>query len=179
MRHLAALISPGHPPPPSPRRQGVVPSSAACRAERIRSRRAFRRWSSSDVPSLRLPQSWALRTPLVASRSGPRDWTGLSTGSSQRVPRTLCGVGSNVGETVSRRRHRGKVAEAGPGNGWGPRDPWPFIDFMQAALYHPSDGYYATRVPRSRKPLPDVSVAHPLVRPSRRPRAPTDVAGDR
>lgn len=25
--------------------------------------------------------------------------------------------------------------------------PLPFADFMQAALYHPSDGYYATRVP--------------------------------
>jgi SAM-dependent MidA family methyltransferase len=25
--------------------------------------------------------------------------------------------------------------------------PLPFIDFMQAALYHPSDSYYATRVP--------------------------------
>lgn len=23
----------------------------------------------------------------------------------------------------------------------------PFVDFMQAALYHPSDGHYATRVP--------------------------------
>ncbi|MDQ4104595.1 MAG: SAM-dependent methyltransferase [Actinomycetota bacterium] len=29
----------------------------------------------------------------------------------------------------------------------GSSGPLPFVDFMQAALYHPSDGYYATRVP--------------------------------
>jgi SAM-dependent MidA family methyltransferase len=29
----------------------------------------------------------------------------------------------------------------------GSSGPLPFVDFMQAALYHPSDSYYATRVP--------------------------------
>jgi SAM-dependent MidA family methyltransferase len=29
----------------------------------------------------------------------------------------------------------------------GSSGPLPFMDFMQTALYHPSDGYYATRVP--------------------------------
>src|SRR5258708_27076688 len=29
----------------------------------------------------------------------------------------------------------------------GSTGPLPFIDFMRLALYHPSDGYYATRVP--------------------------------
>ncbi|HEY2666282.1 MAG TPA: SAM-dependent methyltransferase [Actinomycetota bacterium] len=29
----------------------------------------------------------------------------------------------------------------------GSTEPLPFIDFMRLALYHPSDGYYATRVP--------------------------------
>ena len=29
----------------------------------------------------------------------------------------------------------------------GSNGPLPFIDFMRLALYHPSDGYYATRVP--------------------------------
>lgn len=61
----------------------------------------------------------------------------------------------------------------------GSSGPLPFADFMQAALYHPSDGYYATRVPGREGALPDISVPHSLIRPPRRPGIPADVAGAR